>query len=321
MRLLNVSHLSLRQLRTFVGVADTGGVARAAARLNLSQPAASRQLQALEAELGVALFNRVGRRLELTSEGQELMLRCRRVLAEVESLGESARALRKGERGILRVGATPQVIENLLARFLEMYRARHPGIDVQVLEDGGARLPRRLERNEIHLAIMPAGDETFAGRPLYPMHVVAVVASTHRLAKRSLVEIRDLAEERLLLLGREFASRTWFEATCHVARIRPRILMESTVPQTLLALARHGYGVAIIPTPVVVPEQGLSAVPIVNRGASIGRWAAITWDPQRFLAPYAAHFIEELAASVRRAYPGQRLIRRAPALPVPRVRR
>src|SRR5215470_18123910 len=148
--------MDLHQLRTFLAVADTGGVARAAVRLNLSQPAASRQIQVLEAELGVPLFDRLGRRVRLTSEGEDLLRRGRRLLTEADSLGERARLLKAGETGILRVGATPQVIENMLANFLTQYRRRHPAVEVHLVEDGGVRLPSRLERGDVLLAFTPA---------------------------------------------------------------------------------------------------------------------------------------------------------------------
>src|SRR5712675_3593356 len=125
---MNFSHL-----RTFVAIVEAGGIRQAAARLHLSQPALSRQIQALEAELGVPLFDRIGRRVQLTSDGEDL-LRCgRRLLAEADSLGERARSLKTGETGILRVGATPQVIENLLADFLTHYKRRHPRVEVHLV--------------------------------------------------------------------------------------------------------------------------------------------------------------------------------------------
>src|SRR6478736_7665 len=142
--------MNLRQLRAFATIVDVGGVARAALRLHLSQPALSRQIHALEADLGVPLFDRVGRRAQLTSQGEDLLRRSRRLLAEAESLGERARELKGGEIGILRVAATPQVIENLLADFLVRYRRRHPGVEVHLVEDGGVRLIDRLERGEVH---------------------------------------------------------------------------------------------------------------------------------------------------------------------------
>ena len=177
--------MNLRHLRAFATIVDVGGFARAATRLHLSQPALSRQIHALEADLGVPLFDRVGRRVQLTSQGEDLLQRSRRLLAEAESLGERARELKSGETGILRVAATPQVIENLLAPFLIRYRRRHPGVEVHLVEDGGARLLGRLERGEAHLSITPAGTTRFEGRLLYPMHVVAALPSAHRLARRA----------------------------------------------------------------------------------------------------------------------------------------
>ena len=76
--------MNLQQLRTFVAIADTGGVARAANKVHLSQPAASRQMQVLEADLGVPLFDRIGRRIRLTAEGEDLLRRARRLVAEAE---------------------------------------------------------------------------------------------------------------------------------------------------------------------------------------------------------------------------------------------
>jgi DNA-binding transcriptional LysR family regulator len=108
--------MNFRQLRTFITIADAGGFARAEGRLHLSQPAASRQIQALEMELGVPLFNRIGRRIQLTSEGEDLLRRGRRLLQEADSFGDRARALKGGQAGTLRV---------------------------DLVEDGGTRIPTR----------------------------------------------------------------------------------------------------------------------------------------------------------------------------------
>src|ERR1700752_4498916 len=99
--------MNLRYLHTFVGVAEAGSIARAGTRLSVSQPAASRQILALETELGIRLFDRIGRRLRLTSEGEDLLRQSRRLLVEADLLDARAHALRGGETGILRVGATP----------------------------------------------------------------------------------------------------------------------------------------------------------------------------------------------------------------------
>jgi DNA-binding transcriptional LysR family regulator len=165
---------------------------------------------------------------------------------------------------------------------------------------------------------MPAGDERFHGRLLFPIHVLAVLPETHRLSRRSVLDVADLADEALMLMGHGFASRAWFNAACQVAHISPRVIVESAAPQTLIALARADYGIALVPSPMRIARERIRIVPVVHRGESIGRWTVIAWDPQRFLAPYAHQFVEEVVSAVRRDYPGRDLVRRAPPLPRPK---
>jgi DNA-binding transcriptional LysR family regulator len=309
--------MDLRQLRTFVVVAEAGGFAAAQQQLRLSQPAASRQIQALEAELGIPLFDRVGRGVKLTSEGEDLLRRGRRLLQDAESFGERARALRTGKAGALRVGCSTQHMETVLADFLPAFRRRHPSVEIELIEDGGARVPDRLQRGDVHLAIIPAADDGYHRRLLAPVQLLGAVSPRHRFASVRKLELAELADEALLLLRRDYASRGWFDAACNVAHIKPRVILESAAPHTLLALARNGNDVAIVPSNVLIPSAGVRAFPLMHRSVSIGRWTAVAWDPQRFLAPYAKSFIDELVDYCRRHYPGREFAKRAPPLPKP----
>ena len=308
--------MDLKRLRTFVVVGEAGGFAAAQQQLRLSQPAASRQIQALEAELGIPLFDRVGRGIKLTSEGEDLLRRGRRLLQDAESFVERASALRTGKAGALRVGCSTQHMETVLADFLPAFRRRHPSVEIDLIEDGGARVPDRLERGDVHLAIIPAADG-YHQRLLAPVHLLAVVARRHRCASVRRLELAELAEESLLLLRRDYASRGWFDAACNVAHIKPRVILESAAPHTLLALAKGGNDVAIVPSNVQIPSTDVRAFPLVHRGASIGRWTAVAWDPQRFLAPYAKSFIDELVAYCDRHYPGREFTKQVTPLPRP----
>src|SRR5262245_11529842 len=224
--ILESTTMNLRQLQTFVVVADAGGFAAASARLHLSQSAASRQIHALEADLRLKLFDRIGRRVHLTSEGEDLLRRSRLLLAEADSLAERARALEKGEKGILRVGATPQVIENTLAPFLGPYRRRHPGVEVQLVEDGGNHLPARLRIGDIQL-VLTAVIHDFLQQPLYPVYAIGVSSKNNRLGRLHTIDVGELAEEPLLVLDRTFMSREWLDTACNVAHIRPHVVLES----------------------------------------------------------------------------------------------
>src|SRR5262245_43605 len=311
--------MNFRHLRAFATIVDAGGFARAAERLHVSQPALSRQIRTLEIELGISLFDRVGRGVRLTSQGEDLLRHSRRLLTELGSLSERGRAVTAGLSGLLRVGGTPQVIESLLAEFLAEYDRRHPLVEVELKEAGGSQLGDLLDRGEVELAIMPAGDARFEGRTLYPMLLLAVLPEGHSLSRRPLLEAAHLEDEPLLLLSRGFASHAWFDAACHMAHVRPRVILESAAPQAIIALARTGHGIAVVPSPVRIPRDGVRVKAVLHRGASIGRWTVAAWNPRRFLAPYGELFVDELAASVRRDYPGRDFVRRSPPLPEPRV--
>ena len=192
-------------------------------------------------------------------------------------------------------------------------------------ETDARRSPRRSEnlaliQMYVHLTMMPAGDERFHTRLLYPVYPLAVLPPTHRLSRRAVLDIVELLDEPLLLLGRGFASPEWFSAACQVAHIVPRALLESASPQTVIALAAAGEGIAVIPSTVLVPRAKVRAVPLVHRRTPIGRWQVVAWDPRRFLPRYAEQFVEEVVAHLRRDYPGRNFTRGAPPLPRPKAR-
>jgi DNA-binding transcriptional LysR family regulator len=228
-------------------------------------------------------------------------------LADADLPAEHARALKKGQSGTLRVAATPQTIASLLAPFLPGHGKRHPGVEVRLMEGSASQQFKRLERGDVQLAIMPAGGGPFSRRLLYAVHALAVLLKSHPLSRRAVVEMKQLADEPLLLLQREHAARSWFEAACELAQTRPRILMEATTAHTLIELAAVGNGVAVVSSTAIIRNPQLCARPVVHHEVSIGQWSTICWDPQRMLLPYAKRFIDELVQHARRSYPGRQL--------------
>jgi DNA-binding transcriptional LysR family regulator len=310
--------MELRHLRYFVSVAEAASVSRAASRINVSQPALSRQIRDLETELNVRLFDRVGRRIQLTAEGEDLLDRSRDVLARAASLSERAGALSGGAVGTLRVGATPQTMQSVGAGFLTRYRRSRPGVEVHLTEAGGVRLLDLVGRGELHLTvcgILPG--ERLAYRLLFPFRVLAVAARGGRLTRRSTIEIRELAREPLLLLSRDFGTRQLFDAACRIAQFRPRVVLESAAPDSLVTLAGAGHGIAVVPSTVHFVSKKIQVTPIVQDGKSLGWWAAVAWDPRRSRPSYSEGFIDGLAAYTRRSFPGKRFERLAPAVPRP----
>jgi DNA-binding transcriptional LysR family regulator len=147
------------------------------------------------------------------------------------------------------------------------------------------------------------------------MLMVAVMPKSHRLSRRAVVDVADLMDDPLLRLGPGFASYNWFDAACRIERVRPRVLLESITPHTLIALARTGLGIAMVNSVVRIPSETLRAAIVAHRGKPIGRWTVVAWNRQRFLPLYAEQFVEELILHCRSDYPGRELVRKAPRLP------
>lgn len=301
--------MDLRHARTFVTVAELGTVSKAAVRLHIAQPALSRQIGNLEQELGLKLFDRVGRRLVLTSEGEQILGECRGLLHYANALGERAQLLRRGDTGVLKVAASPQFIESVMADFLRRYAQRYPNVHVKLIEAiAWSDTLGMLERREIHLGqnllrVVQPGDPHFAHHPLEVVELLAACRAPTLLGKSADIEIANLGAHPLLALDTSFASRRVFDATCSVAGIEPNVVFESRTPHTLLAMAERGHGVAIVPSAVRIDRYRLRIARLIHRGKPLREPLALFWDKRRTLPSYAAAFCAMLEEHVREVFP------------------
>jgi DNA-binding transcriptional LysR family regulator len=296
--------MDLRRLTTFVAVAELGTESKAAVRLRIGQPALSRQISDLQQELGIRLFDRVGRGLVLTEQGEQLLADCRRVLTHVDAVRERAQVLRRGDRGVLKVAAPPHTIESVLSRFLPRHAERFPNIHVQLSEALGREQTAMLERGEVHVGIRhDQGDPRFESRFLPPAEVLAACAASLELGPAGLMDIGRLASYPLLLLDPGYSIRRLFDAACRLADVEPNILLESRSAHTLLALAEAGQGVAIIPSLLRTDRYNLRIVRVSHRRKPIRERFAIQWDKRRPLPAYAVTFCERLAEYMQTVLP------------------
>jgi DNA-binding transcriptional LysR family regulator len=300
--------MDLRRVRTFVTVAEQGTVSKAALRLHIAQPALSRQISDLEQELGLKLFDRVGRRLLLTGEGEEMLRECRELLGCASSVGERAQLLRRGDSGVLKVAASPQQLEGVFPTFLPRFAERYPNVQVKLFEAVGSDTLAMLERGEIHLGIslrnaVPADDGRFGGYPLPSVEFLAASQHSLALGHGGRIDISRLAPYPLLLLDSGFVVRKTFDAACRLAGLEPNIFLESRGPHTLLALAEAGQGIAIIPSAVRTHSYALQIVRLTHQGKPLREPLAVLWNKRRALPRYAESFLELLADHMRKLYP------------------
>ena len=295
--------MELRQLRSFLSVAACGTISKAAEQLHISQPALSRQIHDLQARLGIALFERVGRNVQLTGAGEDLLAYARTVLVDVEALAERARLLGAGASGVLRVGATPQTLERLFPPLLERFSRMMPAVEVRLTEGTSGSLIAQLERGELHLALATYHPEMRSSSRILAVSQLYAVSKTKLGRAGKTIDVRELTDIPLLLLHRGFGSRDLFDAACYLAHVRPNIILESSAYSTLLALARSGHGVAIMPATISIDRRsGLTIKRIAQQGNLIQRYFAVHWSPRRYLPPYAERFIEALVDCGAKTY-------------------
>ncbi|MGE5793094.1 MAG: LysR family transcriptional regulator [Bacteroidota bacterium] len=301
--------MELRRVRTFVAVAEEGSVSKAALRLHITQPALSRQVRDLQDELGVRLFDRVGRGLVLTAEGEQLLGDCRTLLRNAAALTERATLLRGGDAGTLKIAASPVQIEAVLSTFLNRYTHRYPSVQVKLVEAVGPDILAMLERGEVQLGILlqalQPDPRQFGSYPVPPIELLAAGHPSLPL-ERGGIDVRRLASHPLLLLDSGFVVRRTFDAVCRLARIKPDILIESRTPSNLLALAEAGHGVAIIPSVVATHRYRVRVVRVTHERKPIREPLAVVWDKRRVLPRYAADFSALLAAHMRELRPARR---------------
>jgi len=297
--------MDLKRLRTFVMVADVGTVSKAALHLHISQSALSRQIADLEGECGFRLFDRIGRRLFLTTRGEQLLADCRGVLGQLGSLGERIELLKRGDAGVLKLAAPPQTIESILTEFLPRYAERFPNVRVKLTEALGMDQVPLLERGEVHIGIRhdQGVNPWFESISLPSDDVLAAYTPSLKLGRGGAIDIVLLANHPLLLLDTGYSVRRLFNAACRVADVEPNVLLESRAPHTLLALAEAGQGIAIIPSVLRTNRYSLKVARVTHERRSFRDRYVIQWDKRRPMPSYVQNFCTALAAYMREVLP------------------
>jgi DNA-binding transcriptional LysR family regulator len=288
--------MELRHLRYFVAVCEAGTVSRAAERLNTTQPSLSRQIHDLEDELGVSLFERVGRRLQLTGEGEDLLEEARKVLNQAVQFRERASVLRHGDVGVLRVGATPQSIERLFPTLLQRFAQSKPRVQVRLTEGDTESLSGNLRDGELHVALTAYQPEWRASAQVLGVAPLLAISKTPIVGSDGSIEVGDLEYMPLLVFRRGFGSRDLFDAACQMAHISSTIYLESNAPAPLLAMALSGKGVCVLPATVAPPDGDVNAYRLTQDGKPLELRFAAHWNPRRYFPPYAEHFVADLVA-------------------------
>lgn len=254
----------LRQLQLLVAIGDCGSIARAAAQLHVSQPAATQALADLERLLGLKLFERHARGMRATGAGRALLTAARAILAGLREAAESLAAISHGAPAVLRLGAIPAATAALMPALLAAFAGAHPDVHLDLQEDHGSRLLPLLTAGNLDAVFcrrpraLPAG---FVFEPLRDDAVVVVAGAGHALAGRRGLALADLAQSRWVLPALHTQLREIFDSVVRPALPGARHLPVATMSLPLLAgLLQQPGAIVLVPASLAGALDAAAAV-------------------------------------------------------------
>ncbi len=285
--------MEIRQIEYVVGVVEHGGFTRAADALHVTQPALSEGIRRLEAELGLELFHRVGRRALLSSAGEAFLEPARQVLRDLGVLHTSVAAVGGLTAGTLDVVALPTLAVDPLATLVGAFRHAHPDVVVRVdqPEDAAAVATRvRSGRSEIGLTELPVADPGLVTRLLTEQELIVVLPPDSPLARRRRLTTADLASVPLVTSPPGTSTRGLIDAAFAAIDDAPLIAVETDQREAIVPLVVAGAGASVLPRPQAEAAAlfGAATVPLSPR---LVRSVGLIWRDGP-VSPAASAFIE-----------------------------
>ncbi|MCA9514750.1 MAG: LysR family transcriptional regulator [Myxococcales bacterium] len=289
---------NLNHLRYFYEVARAGNMRRAAMLVGISQPALSKQIQALEDSIGLQLFYRSSKGLKPTPDGETVFSHCERVFGHLRDLEEAIELMRSGSAGRVTIGAIYSISTHLLPRYIRQYHELHPKVRFKIVTGRSAQVLQALREHRVDVGFVagrPEHDDLMA-MPVVDNPLVVVVAPGHpiaELAAKGPVGFDVLHRGDMVAFDEEAPTRQVTDDYLVEHEITPRVMAESPSIEAIKQLVREGIGFAVLPRHCIVDEiecERLVEVPI--RGWDLRRYLYAVYLAAPDLPPTVKQFVE-----------------------------
>ena len=286
--------MELQQLRYAVAIAEEQSFTRAAQRCFVVQSALSRQIKSLESELGVRLFARTSRKVEVTPAGEAFVQQARLCLQAAERAKTSAAAAHGDIRGSLTIGVIPTVTAVDIAAVLGAFRRSYPEVGVHVRTGGSDEFLRRIAAGQLDVGLLglaegvtPQGVQT---RKLSRERLVAVLSKGHRFAGRRRLRLEDLADEPFVDFPEGSSGREQSDLTFDRAGLRREVSFEVNTADLLTGLVRQGLGAALVAPSVAREAPGCVCISVSDGPVRVEYLAWDSFNP----SPAAQAFVDSV---------------------------
>jgi LysR family transcriptional regulator, nitrogen assimilation regulatory protein len=296
--------MDLKQLRSFLTVADTGNVTRASELLNLVQPAVSRQLRLLEEDLSVELFQRERHGMVLTEPGKALCVYARRALLELDRARTEIKGSADGIAGLVTVGLLPSTCDIIASPLVSAVAARYPGIRIRIATGYAGDLQGWLETGELDVAILYSveRDPQVRAQPLLEEPLWVVGAPGANLRRRRPVPFANLRGRPMILPSGPRGIRTLVDEACAVSKVELTVVAETNAMGIQKSLVLGGHGLTILPPIAFAAElasKRVSAAPLVD--PRVTRTIAVALSGKRSVGRHVQRTVDLLIQCAKNA--------------------
>lgn len=285
--------MNIQNLSAFIHVSETGSFSKAAERLYITQPAVSKRVSALEAELDVKLFDRIGKTVQLTEAGQALLPSCLRILAELEESRRIVNNLSGHIGGQLKIGTSHHIGLHRLPPVLSHYTRQHEHVDLDIHFMDSEEACDAVLKGELELAIATLPGKTpekLATKIIWHDPLGIVVSAKHPLAKQKNVAIKNLVQHPAILPSQSTYTRALLEKMLGIKTDKLKIAMETNYLETIKTMASIGLGWSVLPLSMC--DKNLVRIDIKN--INMQRQLGVAWHRERTLSNAAKRLIDVL---------------------------
>lgn len=286
--------MELQQMRYVIAIAEEKNFTRAAERCFVVQSSLSHQIKALEHELGITLFARSSRRVELTAAGEAFLVHARASVEAAERAVSDAAAANGQIRGTLTVGVIPTVTALDIPAALGMFHRAHPAVQIRLKGGGSDEFIAAIGAGSMDVAVLGLPDSTpptgVDTQVLARERLVAVVSAGHPLAERHRLKLEDLADEAFVDFPESTSGRVPSDLAFRAAGLYREVAFEAMSIDLMLDLVREGLVIALLPPGVIPDDDELRAVPVSAGPTRIEYLAWSSFNP----TPAALAFVDML---------------------------
>ncbi len=286
--------MDIRHLQYFMEVARHRSFTKAAESLYITQPTISKTIKNIEEELGIILFDRSSKKIELTDAGRIMFEQGQHIVNSFQNLSSELQDLQKLRKGHIRIGLPPMIGSSFFPEVIGLFHQQYPDVTIRIFEDGAKKVELDVESGllDIGVTVLPTNDEIFHSFSFVQENLMLLVHPTHALAERDSVSLSELENELFVLFSEDFALHDLIITACVRLGFQPHVVYESSQWDLISGMVAANLGIALLPETICreVDPTRIHIVPLIN--PSIPWQLGMIWRKERYQSFAAQEWVQ-----------------------------